>query len=233
MDMSTEAMKKELDELAQMLAGMSSNREVGFTTWVHRMNAAIAELVGGKSALAIRFNGLRWDPPPNRYRMDEVPRSKEIAAEIIETLRWELRRKAPAPNPINGTAIDTELWDHVQGLIDAGDWDKVALNSAVFVEDRLRNWAEVPSSISGSVNVFKVALSPGKLLLGDGQSEQQGWQLLGKGFALALRNRSGHRVDKRSDAKRYALGVLGLGSLLLTEIKSEYGDPPRIPPPNS
>ncbi len=31
-------------------------------------------------------------------------------------------------------------------------------------------------------------------------------------------------IQKRGDAKRYALGVLGLGSLSLTQLRYEHGD---------
>ena len=32
------------------------------------------------------------------------------------------------------------------------------------------------------------------------------------------------RIQRRDDAKRYALGVLGLGSLLLTQMRHEHGE---------
>jgi hypothetical protein len=172
--MSTKAMEMELDELAEILAGLTNNRQSGFTTWQHRMNATITELVGGNGALAIRFNGLVWDPPDTRYRIDSVARSKEIAAEIIETLRWELSRKVPEPNPLDDSAIDPDLWVHVQGLVESGDWNKVALNTAVFVGDKLRAWAQLPPAVTGSVDVFKASLATDKLRLGDRPSEQQG-----------------------------------------------------------
>jgi hypothetical protein len=111
----------------------------------------------------------------------------------------------------------------------AGDWEKVAREAAVFVEDRLRAWAGVPSWVKGSVDVFKAALGPGKFVLGTQSSEEQGWQMLGSGFALPLRNPSGHHVQSRTDAMRYALGVLGTASLVLTEVRHRYGDPPAVP----
>jgi hypothetical protein len=153
-----------------------------------------------------------------------------VAGEIIEALRWELDRRAPATAPFSGATIDPELWDHVRGLVDAGDWEKVAREAAVFVEDKLRIWASVPPSVTGSVNVFKAAIGgPNGFILPKAgpTSEQQGWQQLATGFALALRNPSGHQVRHRSDAERYALGALGVASLLLTEIRYEYGDPPK------
>lgn len=117
----------------------------------------------------------------------------------------------------------------MRGLVEAKDWEKVAGESAVFVEDRLRNWAGIPSTVTGSVNVFKAAIGSRGFLLpkaGPG-SEQQGWQQLATGLALALRNPSGHQIRNRTDAERYALGVLGMASLLLTEIRHEYGDPSK------
>jgi len=113
--------------------------------------------------------------------------------------------------------------------VDAGDWEKVSREAAVFVEDKLRTWASVPPAVTGSVNVFKAAIGGGGFILPKTgpSSEQQGWQQLATGFALALRNPSGHQVRHRADAERYALGVLGIASLLLIEIRHEHGDPPK------
>jgi hypothetical protein len=44
------------------------------------------------------------------------------------------------------------------------------------------------------------------------------------GFAMALRNVDTHRIQRRDDDKRYALGVLGTGSLLLTQLRYEHGN---------
>ena len=44
------------------------------------------------------------------------------------------------------------------------------------------------------------------------------------GFAQALGNVDRHRIQSREDAQRYAIGVLGLGSLLLTQLRHEHGD---------
>jgi hypothetical protein len=205
------------------------------------MYALIGDILDPNHSLAIRLTGL-IDPlrrVTGRHATlfgasynpgDEFARAKQAAVEILEALRWELDRLAPATAPFSDATIDPELWSHVRGLVGAGDWEKVAREAAVFVEDRLRTWASVPPSVTGSVNVFKAAIggSNGFILPKAGaSSEQQGWQQLATGFALALRNPSGHQVRQRSDAERYALGVLGIASLLLTEIRHEYGDPPK------
>ena len=60
--------------------------------------------------------------------------------------------------------------------------------------------------------------------LGSRAAEREGWRALATGFAQALSNVDRHRIQRRDDARRYALGVLGLGSLLLTQLRYEHGD---------
>lgn len=215
----------------------------GLELWRHKLAALISEILGPNHALAIRLSGLRWDSGSTvaRSRLDRKAgvlspsdqsiflQAKQSGIQIIEALRWELDRLAPATDPFADATIDPELWGHVRGLIESKDWEKVAREAAVFVEDKLRNWAGVPPSVTGSVNVFKAAIGASGFQLPKAgpASEQQGWQQLATGFALALRNPSGHQIKNRSDAERYALGVLGMASLLLTELRHEYGDPPK------
>jgi len=60
--------------------------------------------------------------------------------------------------------------------------------------------------------------------LGSRASEREGWRAFATGFALALSNVDRHRIQRREDAQRYAIGVLGLGSLLLTQMRHEHGE---------
>lgn len=104
----------------------------------------------------------------------------------------------------------------------------VASQTAIFVENRIRGWAGNPQGRDG--NLVGKALytyvfgDVSDYRLGRQASEREGWRALGVGFAQALSNVDRHRIQKRDDAKRYALGVLGLGSLLLTQLRYEHGD---------
>lgn len=238
--------RAELDELEAELRQWQAPDPPGLSVWRHKLYALIGEILDPKHALAIRLSGVRLDttasslvrrwggepvrPARNPWVDEDFKKAKQDAAEIIEALRWELGRYVPATDPFTDATVDPELWEHVRGLIEAKDWEKVAREAAVFVEDKLRHWASVLPSVTGSVNVFKAAIgSSGFVVPKAGPpSEQQGWQQLAAGFALALRNPSGHQVRHRSDAERYALGVLGMASLLLTELRHEYGDPPKL-----
>jgi hypothetical protein len=56
------------------------------------------------------------------------------------------------------------------------------------------------------------------------EGEKQGWQLFAQGIAQALRNAETQRIQDRPDHKRYALGVVGACSLLLTQMRYEHGN---------
>ena len=229
---STKVLREELDQLAQFLDSAEGPEQVGFGTWKHRMYAVIEEVCGASSSTAIKFSGIRWDPLGARLAPSRASWAKRQAGEVIDILRWELDQRAIDAAPFGEATIDPPLWQHVRTVFEAQEWDKVALSSAVFIEDRLREWAHAQAA-RGSVDVFKTALASDHFRLGSTQGEEDGWRQLGTGFALALRNPSGHRIDARVDPRRYALGVLGVASLLLTEIKGRYGDPPKLPGPDS
>ena len=209
--------RAELEILETEILQWSVHGPANLDQWMHKMYALIGDVLDPNDALAIRLTSV-----PNQSGVN----AKRMLLEIIESLRWEIDRRMPATDPFSESTIDPQLWAHVQGLIAAADWEKVAREAAVFVEDKLRQWAKVPPSVTGSVNVFKAAIgSNGFVLPKTAQSsEQQGWQQLATGFALA--NEVVDQINHRSDAERYALGVLGMASLLLTEVRHEYGDPP-------
>jgi Protein of unknown function (Hypoth_ymh) len=244
MVLDVERARVELEELKAQAAGFQAPYPPGFELWRNKLTTYIGEIVGPKDAMATRLANLSWISrsmssrptmgPGTMWGPDDMrvfAAAKNAATDIIDTLLWHLDRRQAASAPFAEATIDPDLWEHVQGLVDVGDWEKVAREAAVFVEHKLRVWAAVPSSVTGSVNVFKAAIGAGGFQLAKvTPSEQQGWQQLATGFALALRNVSGHRVSDRDDAARYSLGVLGLASLLLTQVRHEYGDPPSIVP---
>ena len=60
--------------------------------------------------------------------------------------------------------------------------------------------------------------------LGSRTGEREGWRALATGFAQALSNVDRHKIQRRQDAQRYAIGVLGLGSLILTQLRHEHAE---------
>jgi hypothetical protein len=93
------------------------------------------------------------------------------------------------------------------------DWQTVASQTAIFVEDRVRKWCGSPHGKQGETLVgkglhTKVFADDGQFRLGKERGEWEGWRSLGVGFAQALGNVDRHNIQKRVDTKRYAFGVL-------------------------
>jgi len=152
------------------------------------------------------------------------------ASGLLEAAIFELTLMAEEEEVVfEGHAFDSELWQFVEGLVEGNHWDKVASATVTFVEDRIRGWAGSPKTDTGGNLVGKALFT--KILdknsqyrLGNEAGEWEGWLYLGMGFAQALGNYDRHNVKKREDIKLYALGVLGLGSLLLTQLRYQHSD---------
>ncbi|MEV0436937.1 TIGR02391 family protein [Nocardia sp. NPDC050413] len=161
-------------------------------------------------------------------------RGVQNACGIIEAAIYQLRLAESASDEavVDVHSFDAELWDHVRQLVELGDWGKVAAQTAIFVENHVRTWAGDPkdkngNSLVGKALYLKVFADDGVWRLGGQSGEWEGWRYLGMGFAQALGNVDRHRIQKRPDARQYAIGVLGLGSLLLTQMR--YQHPELVP----
>lgn len=131
---------------------------------------------------------------------------------------------AKPPTTIDETGIDPGLWAHIAGLVADGDWGKVASQTAIFTEDRVRNWSGRPRNEVGEKLMSAVFGEHGVFPLGSNDGERQGWHRLAMGISMALRNVDAHHIQNRENHKRYAIGVVGTSSLLLTQVRFEYGD---------
>jgi Protein of unknown function (Hypoth_ymh) len=105
--------------------------------------------------------------------------------------------------------FDPELWDHVKGHVIAEEWGKVASQTAIFTEDRIRTWAGRPVQEVGESLMSAVFGERGEYRLGITPGEKNGWHRLAMGISMATRNVDAHRSQDRPDIKRYAFGVLG------------------------
>jgi hypothetical protein len=105
----------------------------------------------------------------------------------------------------------------------------VASQAAIYVEDKVRRWAGDPKDAAGrrllpAALVAQALGEQGVLSLGQQANEAKGWHQLGLGFVSALGNVDRHNIQDRADLRLYALGVLGVASLLLTQIKFQHPD---------
>jgi hypothetical protein len=225
-----EQLKSEGTEDAQVVEGGER-----FESWRARVRSLLARSLGGSDHIVKTFDEIRYGltisttSTPASAWIDARRGGIRRACGLIDAAVYELRLLQGNDEPIDERAFDPQLWNHVKGVVEAEDWGKVASQVAIFVEDRVRVWSGRPKDRSGDDLVGKglyaeVFADNSEFRLGRRRGEWEGWRMLAMGFAQATSNVDRHHIQDRDDARRYALGVLGLGSLLLTQLRHEHGD---------
>ena len=206
----------------------------GLESWRPRVRAIFTRAFGEDHHVVKSFDKVKYTPGMTWGGMDrsyfENARQGGVRTVIglIDAASYELGLVG-GDEPVDEHAYDPELWAHVKTEVEDGEWGKVASQTAIFVENHIRTWAGNPQDQRGNNLVGKnlyleVFGDASDYRLGRQASEREGWRHLGMGFAQALSNVDRHRIQTRDDAKRYALGVLVLGSLLLTQLRYEHSD---------
>lgn len=134
-----------------------------------------------------------------------------------------------APNP---PICDPDLWENIEELVRIEAWAKIPADVATFVEDWYRKRGGVPRLLNGTKlsgsDLYNQVLKDHPL--GDEESERQGWRFLGMGLTQAIGNLHRHNnIEHRPDAEQLAWRVIGLGSLLIGEMKLTH---PHNPEPD-
>lgn len=224
------ALKQAASSDAQIRAVSPAHRE-----WKIKVTAVLERSLGVDSSTVQQFKDLRyhigiWSGAPGEAEQDRRYFAERVddAIAIIDAAIYELDLLIGTP-AIEGGSYDTGLWNHVKHSVEEERWEQVASAAAIFVEDKVRRWSGTPldkygKRLVGQALFAKALAADGPLALGGQINETEGWRSLGTGLVAALSNVDRHSIQERPDAKQYALGVLGISSLLLTQIKFEHGD---------
>lgn len=227
-----------IEELARLKAEAEArglfHRVDGLDSWRPRVRMIFVRSLGEDNDLVVKFDKIAYSPMvayagmPDSVYADARKGGMARAVGLIDAALYELRLIG-GDEPVDEHAFDPELWAHVKTEVEDGEWGKVASQTAIFVENHIRTWAGEPKDRSGNNLVGKqlyleVFGDSSVYRLGRQAGEFEGWRFLGMGFTQALSNVDRHRIQKRDDSKRYALGVLGLGSLLLTQMRYQHDD---------
>lgn len=229
---------KALSAEAATLPPSTSSAE--FNSWKPRTRSTLTRALGEKHHITQRFIKTKWTP--SMYTIGDteiftqtfratVPEVQGILAAAIAEVEL-LAEEGPVADE---AGIDHELWEHVAPEVLSQAWGKAAREAVIFTEDRNRRWAGRPVTEVGKDLAVAIFGTNGEYRMGLADGEKQGWQFLAQGIAQALRNADTHRIQNRVDHRRYAMGVIGACSLLLTQMRYEHGnrfhDPSPIPAP--
>lgn len=215
--------------------GLGLRPSAKFSSWKGRAQSVLTRALGVDHHITKAFIDVRYtlgaistSTPDSAWDSAFLSGLHE-ASGLLEAAIFELELAGTSDDAVDETAFDPDLWAHVQTDVQNEEWQKVASQAAIFVEDRVRQWCGSPKGSSGQNLVGKglfaaVFADDGQYRLGKEKCEWEGWRMLGIGFTQALSNVDRHNIQRRTDAKRYAFGVLGLGSLILTQLRNQHGD---------
>ena len=221
--MGRAAARRRLQQLAEEVP--DSGRIEG---WAAAVASALAEGFGVDHDYYTRFTAIEYSPSFwtsgtdrsyfEKVRLGALGRAEDVVKAAL--------RELDESDVADSNDYDPALWRSISGLVESGDWPKVAASTAIFLENQLRLWANLPASVYGkkvAVAVFNP--TSGKYPCGDpdANGEQEGWQSLAIGLFQAVGNVDRHRVQDREDVRTYAMGVVGTASLLLTQLRMQHG----------
>lgn len=227
-----------IEELTKLKAEAESadlfRQPVGLESWKPRVRMILVRSLGADNHVVDKFDKVAYSPSvmwggmPRSAWEDHRRGGVRNAIGLIDAAIYELKFVG-GDEPVDEHAYDPELWAHVKALVESEQWGMVASQTAIFVENHVRGWTgyvqdERGEHLIGRKLYLAAFGEDSEYRMGAQAGEREGWRFLGMGFAQALGNVDRHRIQKREDAKRYALGVLGLGSLLLTQLRYEHGD---------
>ncbi len=229
-----QTLEKLQDEGVAMMSQVMSQGSL--ISWKGRVASVLRRSLGPDHACTTQFDEVNYTPnviQAGEFNngSEEYFRGLDEAMAIIDVALFELSQENAQVAPWGEQpSYDQELWNHIRTHVQNEDWSTVASQTAIFVENCLREWSGVRGKDGQMLGPKELNLTlfntdTGIFRLGESPSEREGWRNLGTGFALALRNVDTHRIQKRDDVKPYALGVLGLGSLILTQIRHQHSVP--------
>ena len=206
-----------------------STSSAEFNSWKPRVRSLLTRALGEHHHITERFIKTRWTP--SMYTLGDTSAfSATFRATIpevqgiLDAAIAEIELLADEVPVVDESGVDAELWEHIAPEVQAEAWGKVASQAVIFTEDRIRKWAGRPVGEVGKDLVVATFGKSGQFQMGQTEGETQGWQLFAQGIAQALRNVDAHRIQDRPDHKRYALGLVGACSLLLTQMRYEHGN---------
>jgi len=220
-------------------AGSRLQDDAELQLWKGKVRSTLTRALGADNKIVQDFSEVHYDPLVYGIDDDDLmwttARQDGLrkAVSVIDIAIYELESDLEliSDEPVDEVAFDPELWAHVKSHVQNGNWQAVASQTAIFVEHLVRQWSGDPKGRDGKTLVgkdlfAKVFANDSQFRLGKEPSEWEGWRALGTGFTLALSNVDRHNIQKRTDAdaKRYAFGVLGFGSLILTQLRYQHSD---------
>lgn len=127
-------------------------RKAVSVSWRTRTQSTFGRALGERHHITDAFVALRWSPMSygtGDLIVSAFRRAMQQAQGLIDAAISELSTLEQDVALADEAGIDPELWAHVAPEVQAEAWGKVASQTAIFTEDRIRKWAGRPDSEIG------------------------------------------------------------------------------------
>ncbi len=108
--------------------------------WVAKVRDVVARSLGPEHDLVTKL-----DSPLHGQAQGKI----NAGCALIDSAIYSLEIAKDEPQPVDPASFDTELWDHMNGLVSTGDWGKIPSTAATFVEHIVRVWSGSGSDMYG------------------------------------------------------------------------------------
>ena len=227
--MKAEEAIKLLHALREELGGLEPTVESAeFNSWSRRTTSVLTKSLGEAHHITDAFTDIAWSSPyidtPSAASIANFRRAALKTEGLLDAATFELEQLRDATDIVEDAAYDSELWEHVNGHVVAGEWGKLASQTSIFTEDRIRIWAgrspdevgeKLMTAVFGAGSDSASASRAGRRRVGTGLRWASQWH---SGTSTPTASRSGMIF------RPYAMGVLGASSLLLTQMRYEHSN---------
>lgn len=165
----------------------------------------------------------RWNVSSTVARFLGTSSMSDYVRRIEELLVPDAAGLGTSEAGASGMEDEDGLTRYLGSIRSSENWNQLAREAVVFLEDRLRRLSDTPFA-PGSVEVVNAILHPSKgtyPLSKDVFTESEGWHLLVLGLFKAIRNPLGHRLNSIK-TEQEGLAVVELVRLILGRLRVEY-----------
>lgn len=224
---------REIANLAETgrLARATPGTRNSLSTLRHEVAAIVAGHLGPDHYLVKQLSELHVSGHLEGSTLLSLSGKESPAATLAALTRAALTLMPMSDEATGSTSLpanfDPELWAHIRPTVEAGAWGQVPSQVVIYVEDWYRRRGGDPRGRQGGRRVGKDLFAhllgdEARLALGGEPSEREGWRFLGMGLVQAIGNLHRHNIEQRDDAEQLAWSVIGLGSLLVVEMKRTH-----------
>jgi Protein of unknown function (Hypoth_ymh)/Adenylate and Guanylate cyclase catalytic domain len=197
-----------------------------FREWHQKTERTLKRVFGPDHDFVGQFSDITFfslsmsDDPSVERRAFGGGRTRAVA--LLKGAIYELEVLFEPTQFASAASVDPELWEHVRRLVESEQWAQVASQTAIFVESKVRQWAERQDSEIGEKLMTAVLGEKGEFPLGRPAAGPR------RGGRRAGVAQAGDYFGRTVNVAARIAARAGEGQVLVSERVAESGPPPGV-----